>query len=163
MLNLTANDLRYMDVDDNDITKIMTAVNVLNKTINLSEIRLSNDEILKLQSTICGTLGSLSLILNLIYSKLSNNKNSNDILIDDYLSSADACMMLKPYLKAEEKNIETRLKTVYKTKQKRRTILITTTVCTALLFGFALRHSNYSFNTVSTFTNLMSKMKIWHM
>lgn len=41
MLNLTANDLRYMDIEDNDISAIMTALNILNKTINLSEMQLS--------------------------------------------------------------------------------------------------------------------------
>lgn len=41
MLHLTANDLRLMDVDNNDIHSILTAVNILNKTLDLSEVRLS--------------------------------------------------------------------------------------------------------------------------
>lgn len=41
LLSLTANDLRYMDVNDEDIPKIMKAINILSKTINLSEIRLT--------------------------------------------------------------------------------------------------------------------------
>lgn len=41
MLNLTANDLRYMDVDKNDIPTIMIVVNILNKTMNVSEMQLT--------------------------------------------------------------------------------------------------------------------------
>lgn len=41
MLHLTANDLKYMNISEIDIVTIMNAVNVLNKTLNLSEIRLS--------------------------------------------------------------------------------------------------------------------------
>jgi hypothetical protein len=44
----------------------------------------------------------------------SNSKHFNDVLIDNYLSSVDAALMVKPYLRAEEKEIEKTLKTVFK-------------------------------------------------
>lgn len=76
---------------------------------------LRNDDILKLQSNICGHLGSIVLILNHICCYLTDSKNNfNDVLIDDCLSAVDAAMMVKPYLRAEEKNIEKSLKRVYK-------------------------------------------------
>lgn len=75
----------------------------------------SNDDILKMQSNICGQLGSISLILNHIYQSLKKNENNyNDILIDNYLSSFDAALMLKPYMRSEEKQIEKSLKNVFK-------------------------------------------------
>lgn len=76
---------------------------------------LRNDEILKLQSNICGQLGAIALMLNHIYCSLTDSKKHfNDVLIDNYLSSVDAAIMLKPYLRAEEKNVEKTLKRVYK-------------------------------------------------
>lgn len=41
ILHLTASDLRVMDVDENDITSIMNALNVLNKTSDLINLQLS--------------------------------------------------------------------------------------------------------------------------
>lgn len=41
ILHLTASDLRFMDVDENDITPIMNALNVLNKTSDLINLQLS--------------------------------------------------------------------------------------------------------------------------
>lgn len=74
-----------------------------------------NDDILKLQSNICGQLGSIVLTLNHICCHLTDSKKHfNDVLIDNCLSSVDAAMMVKPYLRAEEKNIEKSLKRVYK-------------------------------------------------
>lgn len=68
-----------------------------------------------MQSNICGQLGYLSLLLNIIYKSISKNKKHfEDKLIDNYLSSVDASLMVKPYLKAEENNIEKRLKKMYK-------------------------------------------------
>lgn len=74
-----------------------------------------NDEVQKLQSNICGQLGSIVLVLNYIFHSLSVDKKPfKDILIDDHLSSVDAAIMVKPYLRAEEKDIENTLKQVYK-------------------------------------------------
>lgn len=76
---------------------------------------LRNDEISKMQSNICGQLGSLVLILNHVYYSIVNDKNhQNDMLIDNYLSSVDAALMLKPYMKSEEKQVEKSLKEVFK-------------------------------------------------
>lgn len=41
MLHLTESDLKYMNINDEDIVTILASVNVLNKTLNLSEIKLS--------------------------------------------------------------------------------------------------------------------------
>lgn len=41
MLYLTANDLRLMNVDNSDIHVILNAVNILNKTLDFKEVRLS--------------------------------------------------------------------------------------------------------------------------
>lgn len=41
MLHLTTKDLEYLKVDDKDIQTLLTAVEVLNKTLNLSETHLS--------------------------------------------------------------------------------------------------------------------------
>lgn len=41
MLQLTTSDLKYLNVEDKDIQAILGAVNVLNKTLNLSETQLS--------------------------------------------------------------------------------------------------------------------------
>lgn len=77
------------------------------------------DEILKLQSTICGQLGSIVLVLNHIHSTIvSGENNLNDVLIDNYISAIDAALMLKPYMKAEENNIENSIKNVFKVKPK---------------------------------------------
>lgn len=44
-----------------------------------------------------------------------NDKNHlNDMLIDNHISAIDAALMLKPYMRAEEKNIENSLKNVFK-------------------------------------------------
>lgn len=51
----------------------------------------------------------------MIYSSISKNKrNFKDKLLDDYLSSIDASLMVKPYMEAEERNIEKTLKKMYK-------------------------------------------------
>jgi len=160
LVNLTASDLRLMNVDNKDITSIMTAVNVLKKTVPCPEVRLSNDEILKVQSNICGQLGSIAVALNHIYYSISSDENDfDDVLIDNYLSSVDAALMLKPHMRAENKNVEKSLKRVYKLKKSGRTMLITTT--TILLFGVTFWHLNRSLNFNSTFSNLISKMKSW--
>lgn len=68
-----------------------------------------------MQSNICGQLGLIALILNHIYNVLNKNKdNFDDILIDNYLSSIDAALMLKHYMRSEEKQIEKSLKNVLK-------------------------------------------------
>lgn len=36
------------------------------------------------------------------------------MLIDNHISAIDAALMLKPYMRAEEKNIENTLKNVFK-------------------------------------------------
>ncbi|VVC35922.1 Sterile alpha motif/pointed domain,Sterile alpha motif domain [Cinara cedri] len=138
MLLLTESDLKYLEIKDKDCTSILNAINILRKTINSTEIKLSNEDISNIQSNICGQLGNIALILNHIYCSINNDKNKfDDILIDDYLSSIDAALMLKPYMEAEEKNIEKSLKRIYKIKN-RRSILITTTACTLLLLGVGL-------------------------
>lgn len=53
-------------------------------------------------------------MLNYIYHSISNTEKFDDILIDNCLSSFDAALMLKPYIEAEEKNIEKTLTNVYK-------------------------------------------------
>lgn len=68
-----------------------------------------------MQSNICGQLGSIALILNHMYQLLSKKNNDfNDILIDNYLSSVDAALMLKPYMRSEERQIEKSLTNVFK-------------------------------------------------
>uniref|UniRef100_A0A2S2PWY8 SAM domain-containing protein n=1 Tax=Sipha flava TaxID=143950 RepID=A0A2S2PWY8_9HEMI len=162
MLHLTASDLKYLNVEDKDIQAILTAVDVLNKTLNLSETQLSNDEIQKLQSSICGQLGSIVIALKHIhYLMASNSKHFNDVLIDNYLSSVDAALMVKPYLRAEEKEIEKTLKTVFKIKKIRSTISIITTVSIVCLFGLALNRFKYSFNRIPAFSNFVSQIKSW--
>jgi len=53
--------------------------------------------------------------MNHIYHLISNDKNHfEDILIDDYLSSIDAALLLKPYMKAENKKIEKSLRKTFK-------------------------------------------------
>uniref|UniRef100_A0A2S2NTT3 SAM domain-containing protein n=1 Tax=Schizaphis graminum TaxID=13262 RepID=A0A2S2NTT3_SCHGA len=149
---LTADDLRYLDVDNKDIYTILTAINVLNKTLNNSEVRLSNDEILNLQSKICGQLGYIALVLNHIHCYITSDKsNLNDMLIDNHISAIDAALMLKPYMRAEEKSIENTLKNVFKITTRSKTIMITTTMCLALVFGLTFRRLNYSFNLKSIF------------
>ncbi|CAH1724563.1 uncharacterized protein LOC114130028 [Aphis gossypii] len=151
-IQLIADDLRLLDVDNKDINTILTAINVLSKTLNHSEIRLSNDEILKLQSKICGQLGYIALVLNHLHSLMINDKNHlNDMLIDNHISAIDAALMLKPYMRAEEKNIENSLKNVFKIKTRSKTIMITTTMCIVLVFGLTFRRLNYSFNFNSIF------------
>jgi len=78
----------------------------------------SNDEICKLQSNICGKLGYIALALDDIHSSITGDKNKlNDMLIDSHISAIDAALMLKPYIRAEEKNIEYTLKNVVKVMQ----------------------------------------------
>lgn len=68
-----------------------------------------------MQSNICGQLGSIVLILNHIYYSIANDKNHlDDVLMDNYLSSIDAALMLKPYMRSEEKEVEKSLKDVFK-------------------------------------------------
>ncbi|XP_025193972.1 uncharacterized protein LOC112593681, partial [Melanaphis sacchari] len=152
---LTVDDLKDLNVDNEDINTILTAINVLNKTLNRGEVRLSNDEILKLQSAIHGQLGYIALILNQIYCSInSDNIHLNDMLIDNHISAIDAAFMLKPYMRAEEKNIENTLKNVFKITTRRKTIMITTTMCIVLVFGLTFQRLNYSFNFNSVFKNL---------
>jgi len=78
-------------------------------------IFVRNDEIQKLQSNICGQLGYIALVLNHIHNSItSDKKNLSDMLIDNHISAIDAALMLKPYMRAEEKNIENTLKNVFK-------------------------------------------------
>lgn len=74
---------------------------------------IRNEEISKLQSNICGQLGSIAIALNQMYYVLLNNPYE-DKLIDDYLSTIDAASMIKPYMRAEEDSMKKTLKTVYK-------------------------------------------------
>ncbi|XP_015376133.1 PREDICTED: uncharacterized protein LOC107170512 [Diuraphis noxia] len=118
LIQLSADDLKSLDVDNKDIKTILNAINVLNKTLKHSETRLSNDEIQKLQSNICGQLGCIALALNHIYNSITDDKNNlTDMLIDNHISAIDAALMLKPYMRAEEKNIEKTLKDVFKVIQ----------------------------------------------
>ncbi|XP_050520270.1 uncharacterized protein LOC126893803 [Daktulosphaira vitifoliae] len=139
MLYLTASDLRQLDVSECDIPVILSAISVLSKTSNYSKVKLSNEEISKLQSNICGQLGSIAIALNYIYDTLSSNPYE-DKLIDDYLSTIDAATMLKPYLRKEEDSVKKTLKSVYKTRNGRKTFFITATTCTVILcvitFGY---------------------------
>jgi len=41
IIQLTADDLRNLDVDNKDIYTILNAINILNKTLDYSEIKLS--------------------------------------------------------------------------------------------------------------------------
>lgn len=41
MLHLTADDLQTINIDTKDMSLILDSVNVLNKTLNLSEVQLS--------------------------------------------------------------------------------------------------------------------------
>lgn len=75
---------------------------------------LRNDDITNIQSNICGQLGTIALMLHYIYYSINNTEKFDDILIDNYLSSIDAAFMVKPYMDAEEKNIEKTLINVYK-------------------------------------------------
>ncbi|XP_022170442.1 uncharacterized protein LOC111033820 [Myzus persicae] len=152
LILMSADDLRSLDVDNNDIYTILNAINILNKTLNHSEIRLSNDDIQKLQSNICGQLGYLALVLNHIHHSITSDKNIlNDMLIDNHISAIDAALMLKPYMRAEEKNIENTLKNVFKIKTRSKTIMITTTMCIVLVFGLTFRRLHYSFNFKAIF------------
>lgn len=72
-----------------------------------------NEDISKIQINVCGQLVSIALLLNCIYHFIQN-KSFDDMLIDDYLSAIDAALMIKPYLKKEEKQIEKTLKSIYK-------------------------------------------------
>jgi len=41
LIQLSADDLRYLDVDNKDIKTILNAINILNKTLKYNETRLS--------------------------------------------------------------------------------------------------------------------------
>ncbi|XP_060867541.1 uncharacterized protein LOC132942874 isoform X2 [Metopolophium dirhodum] len=115
LILLTADDLRSLDVDNKDIYTILSAINILNKSLKHSEIRLSNDEIQQIQSSICGQLGYIVLALSHVHNSITSDKNNlSDMLIDNHISAIDAALMLKPYMRAEEKNIENTLKNVFK-------------------------------------------------
>ncbi|CAI6345162.1 unnamed protein product [Macrosiphum euphorbiae] len=147
LILLSADDLRTLDVDNKDIYTILSAINILNKTLKNCEIRLSNDEIQQIQSNICGQLGYIALALSHIHNSITNDENNlSDMLIDNHISAIDAALMLKPYMRAEEKNIENSLKNVFKITTRRKTIMITTTMCMVLVFGLTFRRLNYSLN-----------------
>jgi len=77
-----------------------------------------NNEIRQIQSNICGQLGFIALALGHIHNSMtSDKKNLSDMLIDNHISAIDAALMLKPYMRAEEKNIENSLKNVFKVIQ----------------------------------------------
>lgn len=77
-----------------------------------------NDEIRQIQSNICGQLGYIALALSHIYNSITSDKNNlSDMLIDNHISAIDAALMLKPYMRAEEKNIENTLKNVFEVMQ----------------------------------------------
>ncbi|KAL4103563.1 hypothetical protein QTP88_018924 [Uroleucon formosanum] len=152
VIQLKENDLRNLDVDKKDINTILNAINVLNKTLDHSKIKLSNDEIFRLQSNICGQLGYIALVLNHIYRSITNDNNVlNDMLIDNHVSAINAALMLEPYMKSEEKSIENSLKNIFKIKKRSKTVMITTTVCVFIAIGLAFRRLNYSFNFNSKF------------
>jgi len=66
----------------------------------------------------CGQLGYIALVLNHIHCLITSDKsNLNDMLIDNHISAIDAALMLKPYMRAEEKSIENTLKNVFKVIQ----------------------------------------------
>jgi len=58
---------------------------------------------------VCGHLGTIALTLNFILHSITSD-NFEDSLIDNHLSSIDAALMLKPYMRAEEKEMEKILK-----------------------------------------------------
>ncbi|XP_050437497.1 uncharacterized protein LOC126843759 [Adelges cooleyi] len=142
MVYLTASDLRQLDVSDTDIPLMLEAINVLNKTSTFNKLKLSNEEISKLQSNICGQLGSIAIALNQMYYVLLNNPYE-DKLIDDYLSTIDAASMIKPYMRAEEDSMKKTLKTVYKMEKKGKYSLLTAAACSVVLCGFTLGYFTF--------------------
>lgn len=66
---------------------------------------LRNEDVSKIQRNICGQLGFIALDLNKIYHSI-NSEHFEDMLIDRYLSSINAALMLQPYIRAEKNQME---------------------------------------------------------
>lgn len=61
---------------------------------------LRNAEAVRIQSNICGQIGTIILLLHHIYDYIKKPE-FEDMLIDNHLSAIDASLMLRSYLRAE--------------------------------------------------------------
>lgn len=70
---------------------------------------LRSSDVARIHSNICGHLGAIALSLNFIYNVVKDPK-FEDVLIDNQISAIDAAFMIRPYLRAELKEMERMLK-----------------------------------------------------